>query len=201
MLIHACQLRLSRLIATRIRFVAMVLPLLAPFAVGCSSSDASSDGAKPLRVPDQHRPAPVACTERTPGSTVDATPDGGPPCVGTNATWITTPGGMNDHCAIDQCFQDDDCKNDGGVAVCDCTGNRNQCLPHANCRTDADCGAGGFCSYSVGRSGQLGYFCHTAADECVSGSDCAPTASPDACEYSYEGRWVCGHWSPDWSPY
>ena len=55
----------------------------------------------------------------------------------------------------------------------------NICYTASNCRVDADCGPGGFCSPSNldtiiqcwGPCG-TGYFCHTPKDSCLDGNDC-----------------------------
>jgi hypothetical protein len=66
-----------------------------------------------------------------------------------------------------------------------------------NCRIDADCGAGGYCSPSIGVNtcGFLGgYYCHTPADACINDTDCSQSGSggPQVCTYSTtDGRWEC----------
>jgi hypothetical protein len=68
-----------------------------------------------------------------------------------------------------------------------------------NCRVDADCGAGGYCSpssltFTCG-DGLAGYYCHTKADLCIDDSDCTvmPTiAAIPGCVYSTtDSRWEC----------
>jgi hypothetical protein len=69
-----------------------------------------------------------------------------------------------------------------------------------NCRVDADCGPGGYCSPTVDSGcgsfyGVQGYYCHTPADECVNDRDCPGYGTPEApyCAYSTTvGHWVCG---------
>lgn len=66
------------------------------------------------------------------------------------------------------------------------------CMP-GNCRVDSDCeSGGGYCSPSQNAGlfvcsdgcsgtcggGLTGYYCHTAADECVNDCDCAGLAPP-----------------------
>jgi hypothetical protein len=64
-----------------------------------------------------------------------------------------------------------------------------------NCRVDADCGAGGYCSPSydtVGCGGLAGTYCHTAMDKCLNDSDCPTSSGPQACVYSTaSGYWEC----------
>jgi hypothetical protein len=65
----------------------------------------------------------------------------------------------------------------------------NQCVS-AGCVTDADCGPGGYCSPSIAPmcgNGTDGYFCHTSADQCDDGSDCAGYAS---CTWT-GSSWTC----------
>jgi hypothetical protein len=75
---------------------------------------------------------------------------------------------------------DADC---GSARVCDCRNaahyDANTCF-NGNCRTDADC-SGSYCAPSLitlGSNcvsvpvGSVGYFCHTAADECTNDADC-----------------------------
>jgi hypothetical protein len=84
--------------------------------------------------------------------------------------------------------------------VCACHGSAymfglgNTCSP-GNCRVDADCGAGGFCSpsYDPSACGSLaGYYCHTPADQCIDDSDCPGQAGLSVCVYSSTaGHWEC----------
>jgi Cys-rich repeat protein len=74
-----------------------------------------------------------------------------------------------------------------------------------NCRVDADCGAGGYCSPSsnTGICGDslAGYYCQTPADLCIDDSDCpgSPVGSSGTiivgnpgCVYSTtDSRWEC----------
>jgi hypothetical protein len=85
--------------------------------------------------------------------------------------------------------------------VCAC-GVANQCKK-GNCRIDSDCGPGGYCSPATDACGAvLGYYCHTAADECVNDDDCAGRDAgpflgclPDVNSAGADGtgapRWVC----------
>jgi hypothetical protein len=124
------------------------------------------------------------------------------------------------HCLYEECTSDDDCGSGsacfcsddatycgGGYAtscpllgadsVCAC-GVANQCKK-GNCRTDADCGQDGYCSPAIDDCGHvLGYYCHTAADECVNDEDCpGADAGPQAtlgCLPDPDAnftRWIC----------
>jgi hypothetical protein len=111
-------------------------------------------------------------------------------------------------CTYDSCNADRDCP--GANGVCECGIGATAVLGGAptrtahlcatgNCRIDADCGDGGFCSRSydptdVACGSTLeGYFCHTAADSCIDDSDCAVDGGTTmACKYSSAlGHWVC----------
>jgi hypothetical protein len=64
-----------------------------------------------------------------------------------------------------------------------------------NCRTDKDCGAGGYCSPSFGSCGAylgvVAYYCHTPKDKCVDDADCAAQGGGD-CRYNpVMGAWMC----------
>jgi hypothetical protein len=104
-------------------------------------------------------------------------------------------------CSYDACQSDSDCVANGSSGgVCDCregqlgTGNQsaaNVCLA-GNCRTDADCGSGGYCSPSnvpgCGPGWWYGYFCHTANDTCTNDTDCP---RPNGVCATYGNAWTC----------
>ena len=88
--------------------------------------------------------------------------------------------------------------DDGGPCECRPAGGTttaaNVCKG-GNCRTDEDCGAGGYCSPSFGSCGRylgvVAYYCHTPKDKCVDDADCAGTAGAD-CRYNQVmGAWMC----------
>jgi hypothetical protein len=65
-----------------------------------------------------------------------------------------------------------------------------------NCRTDADCGAGGYCSPSLGACGNyggvIGYYCHTKRDACVDDADCTKSGGTGDCRFDQvTGAWAC----------
>lgn len=203
-------------------------------AMGCSAtvstSDASvadqapvdrpADGAadapdtpRPPRVPLRHRATATACPSTRPASMCDPGVGSGPPLMcrsdsectaGTNGRCVGNP---HDgcRCNYDACSTDGDCMN----AACECrlasrgAAGANVCIP-GNCRVDADCGVGGYCSPTLGSCGDygglVGYYCHTARDECVDDADCATVldggflGQRPYCMYSQEvGRWVCSN--------
>ena len=70
-----------------------------------------------------------------------------------------------------------------------------------NCTVDSDCGSGGYCSPSYGTScgaygGVVGYFCHTAKDQCTNDDQCVDSGSGYSetgyCGYQpTTGQWTC----------
>jgi hypothetical protein len=126
-------------------------------------------------------------------------PDGGPACT-TLADCPASTGFqacLQGRCSVDFCVSDGDCPN--GQA-CGCSnlyygGNAaihpNACVA-SHCRVDADCGAGGICSASIGPGcGSLdGYYCHSSADECHTSADCC--SDKPLCRYQPQlGHWAC----------
>jgi len=105
-------------------------------------------------------------------------------------------------CNYDACFTNDDCADAGAdVSDCSCRDSAgygaNSCVP-ANCRQDSDCGTCGFCSPVTGGCGDIigvvGYFCHTAQDECLNDSDCNRADPSLHCIFDSvkANRWICG---------
>jgi hypothetical protein len=195
---------------------------------------AAETGPDP-RVPKKHRAAGSACpshraaaepplcaTGAGAGLPVDCLQDAD--CAaGTNGRCLRGfgPARCGGVCSYDACSGDADCP---GAQPCECRASAtdlspNSCVSGSNCRVDADCGAGGFCSPSVvnafcfcpspklcdasthcyagttevpcscGDACGHGYFCHTAKDECVDDEDCAKGGT---CNFDrVEGRWTC----------
>lgn len=164
------------------------------------------------RVPVNHRPSDAQCsTPAPPGDCAGPYPDGGgcasdTNCAeaGTNGRCINPGGGPAApcFCTYDRCLGDTDCPS-GQTCAChgapytDSVGNT--CV-QGNCRVDADCGAGGYCSPSsnTGICGDslAGYYCHSAADLCIDDSDCPEssngTVGEPGCVYSTtDSRWEC----------
>jgi hypothetical protein len=118
---------------------------------------------------------------------------------GTNGRCVMSGGGVVDcSCTYDTCTHDTDC---GAGRTCACHGSPytfgqgNTCMP-GNCRVDSDCGPGGYCSpaWDPNSCGSLGgYYCHTAADQCIDDTDCAASPNgPAVCTYSTSTkRWEC----------
>jgi hypothetical protein len=162
-------------------------------------SDATSfDGGG--RVPAQHRPSDSQCGQPAPAGNCTlqqstCTTDG--QCTsGTNGRCVqSTHGAQLCSCTYDACAKDTDCPS-GKLCVCHgsafTSGAGNTCI-EGNCRVDADCGAGSYCSPSHGTTGcgaVTGYYCHTAADTCLDDSDCG--GSTRVCGWSPgDNHWKC----------
>jgi hypothetical protein len=165
-------------------------------------------GTGSRRTPAQHRVDAAQCsTPVGPGncglSGSDCANDASCADGGLNARCIEAPGPAICSCTIDACVTDSDCPQG---QTCACHGSPytysfgNQCVP-SNCRVDADCGPGGFCSPSVASqcgpgAGDfcLGYYCHTPKDTCTNDADCG---AAKACIYSYSASaWQCVPYFP-----
>jgi hypothetical protein len=200
---------------------------------GWTSAGGSSSGE--LRIPQNHRAAGSTCSEqRAPGSvsipdacyinpiaTISCVQDSD--CTaGTNGRCVSGgPIACHAGCSYDACFSDSDCPSD---QLCECRSvafaGANWCIAGGNCRIDADCSPGSFCSPSLidkiscvcpspalcgpdnnpssagiqlcGNSCGQGYFCHTPQDSCIDDSDCG---SPGSCAYDQlDQRWACYSW-------
>ncbi|HVZ74960.1 MAG TPA: hypothetical protein VHJ20_21410 [Polyangia bacterium] len=117
--------------------------------------------------------------------------------MGDNGRCLPTARILGCSCSYDGCFSDSDCKaTTGGACACRTAGAATPNVCQAgNCRTDGDCGAGGFCSPTLGSCGNyggvVGNYCHTAHDECVDDSDCAAQVKGD-CRWTPEtSTWTC----------
>lgn len=185
--------------------------LAIPLALaGCSSSDTSSGngtdagvGGSSSGVPKQHRASAEACAPSK-GSGTTCSGGGAGECSsdadcksGTNGHCAKQGGGAPlCQCFYDTCTNDSECTNGG---PCACEGNPYQFISNScaqgNCKVDADCGAKGYCSPSESTScsgGLAGYFCHTAADECLDDEECADAGPAVVCAYdSTKQHWAC----------
>lgn len=153
--------------------------------VGCKS--------EPRPITDPGRPQAAKCPKERPKGTAN------PEIQGSCKTDDDCKTGMNGRCQLggsrvqtnactyDACFLDTDCK--GGP--CECSESGNRCL-EGNCKTNADCGAGGACgrSNSMGCwGGDASYYCRTKDDSCSSSEDCGGKGQ---CVYLPElGHWGC----------
>jgi hypothetical protein len=185
-------------------------------ASGGVVSSGGATGQYSGQTPLNHRPSDVQCsTPAAPGDCLDpppwATCTTDSDCTaGANGRCIPTVGGYAPSCVCthDTCMQDTDCPN-GQTCACHgsaYTGLGNTCVS-GNCRVDADCGAGGYCSPSPALGGcgsdvPAGYYCHTPGDLCIDDSDCTTTNTvstnpdmvpgPPVCLYSMtDARWEC----------
>jgi hypothetical protein len=164
------------------------------------------------REPEKHRPTATACDHTRPSAEPDVPADGDPSWVMCQSNAECTDGENgrctgNGHdgyqCTYDACFSDSDCPAlaSGTPRLCQCEGgsraDNNVCLG-GNCRVDADCGGGGYCSPTLGSCGNYtgtqGYYCHTSNDECLDDADCNADGSsyPGYCAFMPEvGHWMC----------
>ena len=173
---------------------------------GSSSSSGGSSGSSSGgmgRVPVNHRVDDSQCSQPPGNGTCSfGGSSGGGMCssdaqcadAGPNGRCIQFNGGVAFcGCTYDACEHDTDCT--GGPCACHgspYTGGAGNTCVMGNCRVDSDCGAGGYCSptYSTNGCGSLGgYYCHTAADQCIDDSDCAGSGL-EVCAYS-SGNWQC----------
>jgi hypothetical protein len=172
------------------------------------SDDWVGDAVSNGRVPKQHRPDGSACPQQRGPGMLQSGCDydagfGGVACtrdsqctMGTNGRCLTpqyVPLPCSTACSYDECFADSDCK---GNVPCICRASAtdftaNVCMSGSNCRVDADCGAGGYCSPSAVAGCGSAYFCHTPGDTCVDDSDCATQGG--WCNYDpMTTHWKCG---------
>ncbi len=180
--------------------------LAAAFTLTACITDADK-GVVPGRAPEKHRPVAEMCDDArdSSGPFIDDWALEQGDYVSCTAHEECTEGDNgrcigNGHdgwsCSYDRCFADDDCDN-----VCECEGgfrgDFNVCVG-GDCRTDADCGPGGYCSPSFGDCGEytgvVAYYCHTPDDECIDDSDCDGDGNFGApyCAYNpAAGKWMC----------
>ncbi len=170
--------------------------------VGVTDAAPPADGGK---VPTHHRPSDSLCQTVPAKGTCTVGFGGLGGCTSDSACTMGTNGRCNARttgggpvggctCAYDSCQHDTDCAK-GELCLCHdsayYTGG-NTCTK-GGCRVDADCGAGGYCSPSRagGCGGVTGYYCHSAADECVDDSDCSGKIGTE-CDYSTSaGHFTC----------
>jgi hypothetical protein len=181
--------------------------------VCCSSSSTSAakkaqvdggGGTNPAEIPTNHRASAATC-ETTPTGAAPVTclsaPDPSRCECSQDSDCNAKPGGHcssniisgTTTCAYDACRVDDDCGGTGDC-ICQVPGiGVNTCLA-SNCRVDTDCGAAGYCSPSYQCGLPLGFYCHTANDECVNDVDCHPGVVTSIAHCVFSGgadHWVC----------
>jgi hypothetical protein len=192
---------------------AIALSIAVVLAVFAACGDSSRDPTP--RVPLLHRATADVCAENV---TSPCAPDAGPLACTTDDECIhvgwTIPMGascaaviwgarcVSSACVFDTCLRDEDCPSGG---ACSCRGTTrggggsswgNVCVP-GNCRVDADCGPGWYCSPTADPGvgpfyGVAGHYCHTPDDACVDDGDCLDASY--YCAYSREvGHWACSN--------
>ena len=180
---------------------------------GGSVGGGGTGGLASGRVPDNHRPSDAQCMQTAPAGNCPCTAGCSSPqftctsdsaCAdaGANGRCINQGGPAGCGCTYDRCAGDTDCPSG---QTCGCHGSPytfgggSTCVP-GNCRVDADCGTGGYCSPSPAMPCNmtgwdycqgLGYYCHTPTDWCMNDSDCGVGAG-SGCVYSASnGDWEC----------
>lgn len=206
---------------TKTTKVATVLLGLGIAACSSNSSSAFGDGGaastltQPGETPLRHYASTAACRTQRPAVTpIPAGGDGGAEqtctgccgsdadCVaGTNGRCLSTGLGALT-CSYDECASSNDCAPGKTCACGDFAEISANVCATSNCRTDADCGAGGYCSPSVALGcrgpgpNYDGAYCHTANDQCVNDADCSGQPQnghgPEVCVYDKEvSHWKC----------
>jgi hypothetical protein len=188
--------------------------------VACGSSGTKSGTGAPnssLHAPAEHRSEAVVCSidrgsggsgaggAAADGGAANTGGTGGQQCTGLNALYCHVAGYTDSsYCTFDACATDTNCvatdstlaSGLGTLGICWCSGNcgRNACI-FGNCRTDADCKNGKYCSLSLTQCNPT-YQCHTPDDECADNTDCD---SDMACGYDRGTKhWGCSaKYTPD----
>jgi hypothetical protein len=218
---HARAASAAASLYAKLAVLGVVSAVVASTACGGGSYSGPAPGTV-ARTPLVHRATADACPMPTGAAPSMGTADGGTtPGGGACQTNADCTSGRNgrctrignglEQCVYDACYSDAECSAaDGGAAgagggggagggACACNGGNggnNVCLS-GGCRVDGDCGAGGFCSPTLGSCGHYNtpeaYYCHTADDECVDDQDCATDGSPRGyCAYETTvGHWKC----------
>lgn len=187
------------------------LTLLVACGGNTAGTGTGADGGPtggPFGVPTLHIPAGTSCrTTRPAGNEPNGytCPDAGfSGCCSSDAECTdgqngrcTITGNGGPHCTYDECTTSNDCATGKSCGCGDVNQySFNTCVP-SNCRTDADCGANGYCSptldFTCGTYGgeYTGVYCHTPKDQCMNDSDCG-NATNARCSYNPESsRWEC----------
>lgn len=165
---------------------------------GGSTTTTGSGGSGP--VPANHRAAAAACTAARPPGSIGGGVDGDcttdAECTAGDNGRCVDELGKPAFCSYDACSVDADC---GAGSVCECRNpaahDANVCV-HGNCQVDADCGEGGYCSPSAVTLdpfctegvpiGSVGYFCHSAGDECTDDAECPSSGTFPSCFFDVD---------------
>lgn len=193
------------------------VPLLHRASEGAACTQPRAPGATGDCLPDGGTNQCGAYGSCDIGCTSDGDCKGGP-AGRCNCTWSggpyggTNPSANGSSCTYDGCASDADCG--GKVCLCRETAlpgvtpvlglDRSDaqptvCASVGNCRVDADCGVGGYCSPSAPFEciapvpANYGYYCHTPSDECTDDTDCPMgTAGSGDCAFDpTAGHWAC----------
>jgi hypothetical protein len=183
--------------------------------VSSGGASGTGDVGSSWSPPVNHRPSDIECTLPALAGTCPCNGNSSCPSsfslrcsidsecadAGANGRCISD-GQMGCYCTTDSCDGDVDCPAD---QTCACHGSPytygagNVCVP-GNCRVDADCGSGGYCSPSpavlcgtTSHCQGVAYYCHTPQDQCDNDTDCAGNGLGFiGCFYSTsEGFWLC----------
>ncbi|MGH7285393.1 MAG: hypothetical protein ACRELY_28050, partial [Polyangiaceae bacterium] len=150
---------------------------------------------QPGETPQNHFPTTPTCRTLRPPVMPDppdagdggfsSCPDPNAPCCASDHDCVDGGAGKTNgrcvhifytECNWDGCVTSSDCASDQScICASDDPSDMNRCAP-SNCRSDADCGSGGYCSPTVSAcfgGGVDGIYCHTPDDKCLNDSDCA----------------------------
>jgi hypothetical protein len=159
---------------------------------------------KAAKVPEKHRTTHGSCPSAdtpAPGTVTygpKAITPPGPACKSKADCKDKANGRCSQgHCTYDNCYEDKDC----GKTVCECRqdGINGYFCKGGDCAVDADCGANGYCSPSWSMtcgafSGVVGFYCHTASDECTDDSECVKETVQGYCAFDSAAKhWRCGY--------
>ena len=202
----------QRQMSTSVR-LALAFASMALVASACDgkSLGSSRPDALAARVPVNHRPSAPSCPAgRGPGSPASdpCTNDAGLSTAGLGEASCASDGdctaGSNGRCnpiggpiaicgatcTYDACSSDADCPS---TQPCECrpsatSPSANSCLSGGNCRLDADCGDGGYCSPS--QVNNICFcpstaLCADGSGACYAGNQQVSCACGDSCGHSY----------------
>lgn len=164
------------------------LETLGPLIAHRASAAVCAPRTPRARLPGRPRPAPCASLDCWMASDCSADEDCDQRPNGHCVHWMLK-GYQGDRCEYDDCYRDEDC---AGRGVCACGDTQNRCLGDSDCRVDADCGSGRWCSPSSNCGFDIvAYHCRARADLCVDAGDC-PATPRHVCAFDdATRRWSC----------